>query len=433
MTQRLSRLPRRRALEAIALGAVLGAGVSQGPRAQVGQAAQPAAAAANPASEDSPFAFALIGDLPYSDLDEPRLAAMLTQIDAEPLALVVHVGDIKASREPCSNDLYQRRLKLLDASAHPLVLLPGDNEWTDCHRRSAGGFDPRERLEMLRKLFWFRPEPLGRNARSAVSSMAFERQMQMPENVRWKIGAVRFVTVHVVGSNNGLDEYPGSRDEFESRQKANQTWLFETLAMAEREQASALVIAAHGDLPKLMPYLHLPVQSGSDRILKAMNRKHTAAQYLRLIDRIRAARPDIVLTSDFIAGFPGETEADHQATLELIEAVGYGMAYSFRYSPRPGTPAAEKPELPDEVALGRLHDIQALITRQQRSVQDGMVGREVSVLYEKPGRMLGQMVGKSEYLHAVHVDDTSGQPGQLVRVKISASSANSLAGVRILA
>lgn len=249
MTQRLSRPPRRRALEAIALGAVLGAGVSPGPRAQTTQTAQPAAAAAsaNPASEDSPFAFALIGDLPYSDLDEPRLAAMLAQIDAEPLALVLHVGDIKASREPCSNELYQRRLKLLDASAHPLVLLPGDNEWTDCHRRSAGGFDPRERLEMLRKLFWSRPEPLGRNARPAVSSMAFERQAQMPENVRWKIGAVRFVAVHVVGSNNGLDEYPGSRDEFESRQKANQTWLFETLAMAEREQASALVIAAHGD------------------------------------------------------------------------------------------------------------------------------------------------------------------------------------------
>lgn len=249
MTHRLSRPPRRRALEAIALGAVLGTGVWHGPRAQMAQMAQTAQTAAPTAtgSEDIPFAFALIGDLPYSDLDEPRLATMLTQIDAEPLALVVHVGDIKASREPCSNDLYQRRLKLLDASVHPLVLLPGDNEWTDCHRRSAGGFDPRERLEMLRKLFWSRPEPLGRNARSAVSSMAFERQAQMPENVRWKIGAVRFVAIHVVGSNNGLDEYPGSRDEFESRQKANQTWLFETLAMAEREQASALVIAAHGD------------------------------------------------------------------------------------------------------------------------------------------------------------------------------------------
>jgi len=261
MTLGLSRPRRRRAIEAIALGAVLGTGMSHGPHAQItqtaqsGQAAPPSATAAtgsatapaNTASEDSPFAFALIGDLPYSYLDEPRLAAMLAQIDAEPLAFVLHVGDIKDSSETCSNELYQRRLKLLDASAHPLVLLPGDNEWTDCHRRSAGRFDPRERLEMLRKIFWSRPEPLGRNARPAVSSMAFERQAQMPENVRWKVGAVRFVAVHVVGSNNGLDEYPGSRDEFELRQKANQAWLFETLAMAEREQASGLVIAAHGD------------------------------------------------------------------------------------------------------------------------------------------------------------------------------------------
>jgi tRNA-2-methylthio-N6-dimethylallyladenosine synthase len=191
------------------------------------------------------------------------------------------------------------------------------------------------------------------------------------------------------------------------------------------------LIAAHGDEPKLMPYLHLPVQSGSDRILKAMNRKHTAEQYLRLVERIRAARPDILLSSDFIAGFPGETDADHQATLDLIRAVNYGMAYSFKYSPRPGTPAAEKPELPEDVALARLHDIQALITQQQRAVQDAMVGREVGVLYEKAGRMPGQMVGKSDHLHAVHVDDSLGQVGQMVRVRISASSSNSLAGVRI--
>jgi len=249
LNQRLPPLPRRQALTTIAVGAVLSAGLRQGSQAQPVQMARPAVSAQTSAapSDDSPFAFALIGDLPYSDIDEPRLAAMLAQIDAEPLAFVMHVGDIKASREPCSNELYQRRLKLLEASAHPLVLLPGDNEWTDCHRRSAGSFDPRERLAMLRKTFWSRPEPLGRTGPSAVSSMAFERQAQMPENVRWKIGAVRFVAIHVVGGNNGLDEYPGSRDEFESRQKANQAWLFETLAMAEREQASSLVIAAHGD------------------------------------------------------------------------------------------------------------------------------------------------------------------------------------------
>ena len=192
------------------------------------------------------------------------------------------------------------------------------------------------------------------------------------------------------------------------------------------------LIAAHGDCAKLMPYLHLPVQSGSDRVLKAMNRKHTAAQYLTLIARFRAARPDILVTSDFIAGFPGETDADHQATLDLIRAVGYGMAYTFKYSPRPGTPAAERPEVPADVADARLHDIQTLITAQQRAAQDAMVGREVSVLYEKPGRMPGQMVGKSDHLHAVHVDDSQGSAGQLVRVRISASSSNSLAGVRIL-
>ena len=191
------------------------------------------------------------------------------------------------------------------------------------------------------------------------------------------------------------------------------------------------LIAAHGDLPQLMPYLHLPVQSGSDRILKAMNRKHTAQAYLRTVARIRAVRPDILLSSDFIVGFPGETEADFAATLDLIRAVGFGMAYSFKYSARPGTPAAEKPELPADVADARLHALQALITTQQRAAQEAMVGREVSVLYEKPGRLAGQMMGKSDHLHAVHVSDSVGAVGDLVRVRISASSANSLAGVKI--
>jgi tRNA-2-methylthio-N6-dimethylallyladenosine synthase len=191
------------------------------------------------------------------------------------------------------------------------------------------------------------------------------------------------------------------------------------------------LIAAHGDLPELMPYLHLPVQSGSDRILKAMNRKHTAEDYLRLIERIRAARPDILLSSDFIVGFPGETDADHAATLDLIRAVGFGQAFSFKYSARPGTPAAEKPELPEEVANARLYELQALLTQQQRAAQEAMVGREVGVLYEKPGRLGGQMIGKSDHLHAVFVDDPAGKVGELVRVRISASSSNSLAGVRI--
>ena len=188
------------------------------------------------------------------------------------------------------------------------------------------------------------------------------------------------------------------------------------------------LIAAHGDLPQLMPYLHLPVQSGSDRILKAMNRKHTAEQYLRLIERIRAARPDILLSSDFIVGFPGETDADHQATLDLIRAVGFGAAFSFKYSARPGTPAAEKAPVAADIADARLQELQTLITAQQRAAQDAMVGREVQVLYEKPGRRDGQMVGKSDHQHAVHVLHPEGQVGQLMRVRITGSVTNSLAG-----
>jgi tRNA-2-methylthio-N6-dimethylallyladenosine synthase len=191
------------------------------------------------------------------------------------------------------------------------------------------------------------------------------------------------------------------------------------------------LIAAHGDLPALMPYLHLPVQSGSDRILRAMNRKHSAESYLRLVERIRAARPDVLMSSDFIVGFPGETDTDFQATLELIRAVGFGQAFSFRYSERPGTPAAEKPPVAAEIADARLQELQTLLTGQQRTCQSAMIGREVTVLYEKPGRMAGQMVGKSDHLHAVHVEDPDGRIGQLVRVKVTASSSNSLAAVPV--
>ncbi|MGI3185518.1 tRNA (N6-isopentenyl adenosine(37)-C2)-methylthiotransferase MiaB [Nioella aestuarii] len=188
------------------------------------------------------------------------------------------------------------------------------------------------------------------------------------------------------------------------------------------------LIAAHGDCDKLMPYLHLPVQSGSDRILKAMNRKHTAADYIRLIARIRAARPDLLLSGDFIVGFPGETDDDFQATMDLVEAVGYGQAYSFKYSARPGTPAAEKTPVEAAVADERLQRLQALLTKQQRAAQDGMVGREVSVLFEKRGRLDGQLVGKSEYLHAVHALAPEHLLGQIEKVRIIESGPNSLAG-----
>ncbi|MEQ6248734.1 tRNA (N6-isopentenyl adenosine(37)-C2)-methylthiotransferase MiaB [Sulfitobacter sp. HNIBRBA3233] len=186
------------------------------------------------------------------------------------------------------------------------------------------------------------------------------------------------------------------------------------------------LIAAHADTDKLMPYLHLPVQSGSDRILKRMNRSHTAESYLRLIERIRDARPDIVMSGDFIVGFPEETEADFQATLDLVEQIRYGYAYSFKYSTRPGTPAAERPQVDPAEADDRLQRLQALITRQQREIQQSMVGRDLTVLVEKKGREAGQMVGKSEYLHAVHIDDATAAIGDLVPVRITAAMTNSL-------
>ncbi|HSG36274.1 MAG TPA: tRNA (N6-isopentenyl adenosine(37)-C2)-methylthiotransferase MiaB [Paracoccaceae bacterium] len=191
------------------------------------------------------------------------------------------------------------------------------------------------------------------------------------------------------------------------------------------------LVAAIGECSKLMPYLHLPVQSGSDRILKAMNRKHTAAEYLDLIGRIRAARPDLLLSSDFIVGFPGETDQDFEATMDLIRTVTFGQAYSFKYSSRPGTPAAEKAQLPEVVKNERLARLQALLTEQQHAAQNGMVGREVGVLFEKAGRLKGQMIGKSDYLHAVYVQAPAEVLGQIRRVRITESAPNSLGGVLI--
>ena len=188
------------------------------------------------------------------------------------------------------------------------------------------------------------------------------------------------------------------------------------------------LIEAHGQCAKLMPYLHLPVQSGSDKILKRMNRSHTAERYLRLIEQIRAARPDILMSGDFIVGFPEETEADFQATLDLVDAVGYGYAYSFKYSIRPGTPAAERAQVNSDVADDRLQRLQARITRDQHKIQDAMVGRDVHVLFEKPSRFDGQMVGKSEYFHAVHVDNCTANAGDIARVRITRSGSNSLGG-----
>ncbi|MDG1352088.1 MAG: tRNA (N6-isopentenyl adenosine(37)-C2)-methylthiotransferase MiaB [Sulfitobacter sp.] len=191
------------------------------------------------------------------------------------------------------------------------------------------------------------------------------------------------------------------------------------------------LIAAHADTPKLMPYLHLPVQSGSDKILKRMNRSHTAESYLRLIERIRDVRPDIMMSGDFIVGFPEETEADFQATLDLVEQVNYGYAYSFKYSTRPGTPAASRQQVDPAEADARLQRLQALITRQQHAIQDSMVGRDLSVLVERAGRNVGQMLGKSEYLHSVHIDNATAQIGEVVPVRITRAMTNSLTAVQI--
>jgi tRNA-2-methylthio-N6-dimethylallyladenosine synthase len=188
------------------------------------------------------------------------------------------------------------------------------------------------------------------------------------------------------------------------------------------------LIEAHGTCSKLMPYLHLPVQSGSDRILKRMNRSHDAASYLAVIERIRAARPDILISGDFIVGFPEETDQDFQDTMDLIRAVNYGQAFSFKYSTRPGTPAAERDQVAEDVKTERLAQLQALIADQQKSIQDSMVGKTVSVLFERAGRFENQMVGKSEYLHAVHVSDTDAKVGDIRRVRITQSNRNSLNG-----
>ena len=186
------------------------------------------------------------------------------------------------------------------------------------------------------------------------------------------------------------------------------------------------LIAAHGEIEKLMPYLHLPVQSGSNKILKRMNRSHTAEGYLKLLERFRDARPDILLSGDFIVGFPEETDADFEATMQLVQEVRYGYAYSFKYSARPGTPAAERADVPADVADARLQRLQALITRHQREIQDSMVGRELSVLVEKAGREAGQVIGKSQYLHAVHIEDATAAIGDIAKVRIVDAKTNSL-------
>lgn len=189
------------------------------------------------------------------------------------------------------------------------------------------------------------------------------------------------------------------------------------------------LVRAHAEIPQLMPWLHLPAQSGSDRVLAAMNRRHTRADYLRIVDRLRAARPDIALSSDFIVGHPGETDRDFADTLALAEDVGFAGAFAFRYSPRPGTPAAAREDrVPEDAARERLAALQAALAASRRSFDHAAVGRALPVLFERPGRHPGQLVGRTPYMQAVHVSGGGLKIGDLAPVRIDAAGANSLSG-----
>ncbi len=189
------------------------------------------------------------------------------------------------------------------------------------------------------------------------------------------------------------------------------------------------LIAAHRDLPALMPQLHLPIQSGSDRILAAMNRRHTRADYVALVSRLLEARPDLALTSDFIVGFPGETEEDFAATLSLVDEIGFSGAFSFKYSPRPGTPGADMDDQVDEaVKSERLQRLQRAIDRNQASFNRRCVGRTIAVLFERPGRHSGQIVGRSPYLQPVQIEAPPSLIGEIATVTITEVASNSLFG-----
>jgi tRNA-2-methylthio-N6-dimethylallyladenosine synthase len=193
------------------------------------------------------------------------------------------------------------------------------------------------------------------------------------------------------------------------------------------------LIACHGEVDKLMPYLHLPVQAGSDRVLKAMNRSHTSESYLRLLERFRAARPDLALSGDFIVGFPGETDAEFEETLAIVDAVRYAQAYSFKYSPRPGTPAATMDgQVPREVMDERLQRLQASLNRDQIAFNEASVGKTCEVLVERRGKLEGQWLGKSPWLQSVWFAEGKGreaQIGDLVSVELAEAGPNSLRGV----
>ena len=189
------------------------------------------------------------------------------------------------------------------------------------------------------------------------------------------------------------------------------------------------LITLHGTEPKLMPFLHLPIQSGSNKILKAMNRKHTREEYLTIIDKLRVARPDIVMSSDFIIGFPGETDEDFADTLDLVKKVGYGQCFSFKYSPRPGTPAASRKQVPEAIKVERLAILQKELFRQQQELNENSIGKIMPILFEKTGKFDNQIVGKTPYMQSAYIDTSDKSLiGKIVDVKITKGLAISVAG-----
>jgi tRNA-2-methylthio-N6-dimethylallyladenosine synthase len=225
-----------------------------------------------------------------------------------------------------------------------------------------------------------------------------------------------------VGRTGGLDALVRELDRIEGLARIRYT-------TSHPNDMTQGLIDAHRDVEKLMPFLHLPVQAGSDRILKAMNRSHSRDSYLRILERVRAARPDIAVSGDFIVGFPGETEADFEETLSLVDAVGYAQAFSFKYSPRPGTPAADMADqIAPEVMDERLQRLQAAINRDQEAFNKASVGRTCEILLERKGKLPGQLIGKSPWLQSVHLV-SGGAIGDMVEVEIEAAWPNSVSGV----
>ena len=242
------------------------------------------------------------------------------------------------------------------------------------------------------------------------------------------------VEVTLIGQNvnayHGLDRNSGSASLADLLARVAQVPGIERLryTTSHPRDMSDDLIFAHRDLPELMPCLHLPVQSGSDRVLEAMNRGHGRDLYLSVIERARAARPDIAVSSDFIVGFPGETEDDFAATLDLVERVGFVQAYTFKYSSRPGTPAAEMAQTDEAVKADRLARLQDLLERQRRAFNRSLVGRTLDVLFDKPGRLAGQIVGRSPYLQPVQVNAPQDRIGTIAAVRVVEAGAKSLVG-----